>query len=194
MDRAPEGCTGHDTEGGTGKNRWGRTPTVDGGVGSEPRDGHGEEERRSPGDQWTQPRGALHSLGYYVVSPPLRSNTMPAATYYARRYYTGRPTGPPRTPDPPFPSLFPSSVRHSPTAHFPLSRPHAVPRNFVLSCSLSLHLYLSTFFVRAQPRVPTASRANFDPPIATRRRLPRAGKLISPRIHAPSRALVPLHP
>lgn len=143
----------------------------------------------SSGDQWTQPRGALHSLGYYVVSPPLRSNTMPAATYYARRYYTGRPSVPRASPSSPrsVPLFFCRAARRLRT--FPSRILALYSRNFALALSLSLYLSLSLPFAPfvGATRAPTASRANFDPPMATRRRLPRAGKLISPRIHAPSR-------
>lgn len=115
---------------------------------------------------------------------------MPAATYYARRYYTGRSfVRPARLPGPPLHrgslSLPPRPCRRrrrrrSPTAHFPLSR-----RPRCIRAQLRPLLPLRRpLFVGVARRVPMASRANFDPPMATRRRLPRAGKLISPRIHA----------
>lgn len=188
MARAPEGYpTVPGTKGarGRGERRGGKS----GGGGESAASGSvaraARKKRGSPGDQWTQPRGALHSLGYYVVSPPLRSNTMPAATYYARRYYTGRPSVSPRARLTPGLSLS-SSARRSPTAHFPLSHPRAVFAQLRASpLALSPSLPFAPFV--GATRAPTASRANFDPPMATRRRLPRAGKLISPRIHAPSR-------
>jgi len=142
MVRAPEGCTAALWMKGVRGRNGGEERDERGGVtvrrASRRRGG---EEEGSPGDQWTQPRGALHSLGYYVVNPPLRSNTMPAATYYARRYYTDPPSRA-RLPHLPDPSLS-SSARRSPTAHFPLSHPHAVfaqPRSFSLSLSLTLSL------------------------------------------------------
>lgn len=97
----------------------------------------------SSGDQWTQPRGALHSLGYYVVSPPLRSNTMPAATYYARRYYTGRPSVPRASPSSPrsVPLFFCRAARRLRT--FPSRILTLYSRNFALALSLSLYLFIS---------------------------------------------------
>lgn len=121
---------------------------------------------------------------------------MPAATYYARRYYTSRPSVSPRAR-----ARHPRSPRSIPLffcppladcALSPLASSRCIrATSFSLSLSLSETLLVSRSlpfapFVGAT-RAPTASRANFDPPMATRRRLPRAGKLISPRIHAPSR-------
>ncbi|KAL0101357.1 hypothetical protein PUN28_018878 [Cardiocondyla obscurior] len=129
------------------------------------RDAVGGEEAASPGDQWTQPRGALHSLGYYVVSPPLRSNTMPAATYYARCYYTGRPSHLPRS----VPLLFCLPLADCAFSPRVSSRCIRATR-FSLSLSLPLFIFRSvpfTPFVGAT-RAPTASRANFDPPMVAR--------------------------
>lgn len=119
--------------------------------------GRREREEReggggSPGDQWTQPRGALHSLGYYVVSPPLRSNTMPAATYYARRYYTGRSfVRPAHLPGHPFAPGVPLSSSLSP-----------LPPPLLADCALSPLAFVLPLYPR------TTSSSLVDPSSSAR--------------------------
>ena len=58
------------------------------------RERNGSDEE-SPGDQWTQPRGALHSLGYYVVS---RRCVVILCPRYVLRYVPATIAHPPRFP------------------------------------------------------------------------------------------------
>lgn len=124
------------------------------------RDGGRESERESGGSMDATPRGATLSRILRSISP-LRSNTMPAPTYYARHYRA-------RHASPPFPLRLLSTAL-APLA--PLQRQGLPTARRLLS---------PTAGPAAPPRARglTASRANFDPPIAPRRRLPRAGKLI----------------
>ena len=130
------------------------------------RDEGRESERESGGSMDATPRGATLSRILRSISP-LRSNTMPAPTYYAR-HYRARHASPP----------FPLRLRSTALA------PHAPPAS---SSPTARRLLSPTAGPAAPPRARglTASRANFDPPIAPRRRLPRAGKLIHTHTRSP---------
>lgn len=146
-------------------------------------------ERDSPGDQWTQPRGALHSLGYYVVSRCCVVILCPR--YVLRPPLLRPPTFPSAVTSQPFPScggftttttittlllaLALALVLLGPITPLPLNRRQLPLRSPPLPLP---HSPRASPAAPPRPRGLTASRANFDPPIAPRRRLPRAGKLI----------------
>lgn len=137
---------------------------------------------------------------------------MPDATYYGRRYYAGRSSVSRACPSPSKSSmsLFSSFTRLLTVEHFPSC---VVSHNFVFSLLFSFSLSPPILFFSlppltlsfslaslsrpsssAQHEHPTAFRANFDPPMAMTRRLPRqprAGKLIFLRTHALSQFSLP---
>lgn len=123
----------------------------------------------SSGDQWTQPRGALHSLGYYVVS------YSHCVVILCQCYVLRLPLLHQGTPSVLF-SL--SLLRHACRLRIFPSRVRLNSRAQRLSSNAPL-------YVESRH----GHHANFDPPMATRRRLPRAGKLISTHTRTVARLL-----